>query len=118
MSPRVTRPSARDGRGDVGCGGAYRHQPTRGSQWLRGDEANEEAKLDGYFVADARLGWRGAGWEIVAVGNNIFQNKYATFGTFNVNQGGGDVLERFLTPGFRRVVRLVVRRSFGAGDDD
>ena len=89
-----------------------------GSQWLRGDEANEEAKLAGYFVADARLGWRGAGWEIVAVGNNIFQNKYATFGTFNVNQGGGGALERFLTPGFRRVVRLVVRRSFGAGDDD
>ncbi|MBK8002675.1 MAG: TonB-dependent receptor [Gemmatimonadetes bacterium] len=88
-----------------------------GSQYLRGDEANEEPKLDGYFVADARLGWRGQGWEIVAVGNNIFQNKYATFGTFNVNQGGGDVLERFLTPGYRRVVRLVVRRSFGGGED-
>jgi iron complex outermembrane receptor protein len=89
-----------------------------GSQWLRGDEANEEPKLDGYFVADARIGWRGAGWEIAAIGNNIFQNKYASFGTFNVNQGGGDVLERFLTPGFKRVVRLVVRRSFGGGDDD
>lgn len=87
-----------------------------GSQYLRGDEANEEPKLDGYFVADARLGWRGHGWEIVAVGNNILQNKYATFGGFNVNQGGGNVLERFLTPGFRRVVRLIVRRSFG-GDD-
>ncbi|MDZ4865508.1 MAG: TonB-dependent receptor [Gemmatimonadota bacterium] len=88
-----------------------------GSQWLRGDEANVEPKLDGYVVADARFGWRGHGWEIVAVGNNILQNKYATFGTFNVNQGGGNVLERFLTPGFRRVVRLVVRRSFGGGDD-
>ncbi|MDX2120723.1 MAG: TonB-dependent receptor [Gemmatimonadota bacterium] len=88
-----------------------------GSQWLRGDEANEEPKLDGYFVTDARLGWRGKGWEIVAVGNNIFQKKYAAFGTFNVNQGAGDVLERFLTPGFKRVVRLVVRRSFGGGDE-
>lgn len=88
-----------------------------GSQWLRGDEANEEPKLDDYFVTDARLGWRGKGWEIVAVGNNIFQKKYAAFGTFNVNQGAGDVLERFLTPGFKRVVRLVVRRSFGGGDD-
>jgi len=88
-----------------------------GTQWLRGDEANEESKLDGYFVADARLGWRGAGWEVVAVGNNIFQNTYASFGTFNVNQGAGDVLERFLTPGHRRVVRLVIRRNFGAGDD-
>ena len=88
-----------------------------GPQWLRGDETNDEPQLDGYFVADARLGWRGRGWEVVAVGNNVFQNKYATFGTFNVNQGGGDVLERFLTPGFRRVVRLIVRRSFGGGDD-
>jgi outer membrane receptor protein involved in Fe transport len=87
-----------------------------GSQWLRGDEANEEPKLDGYFVADARFGWRRHGWEFTLVGNNIFQNKYATFGTFNVNQGAGNVLERFLTPGFRRVVRLIVRRSFGADD--
>lgn len=88
-----------------------------GTQYLRGDEANDEPKLDSYFVTDARLGWRGKGWEVVAVANNIFQQKYATFGTFNVNQGGGDVLERFLTPGFRRVVRLVVRRNFGASDD-
>jgi len=88
-----------------------------GPQYLRGDEANVEPKLDGYFVADARLGWRGAGWEITAIANNLFQNKYATFGTFNVNQGAGDVLERFLTPGQRRLVRLVIRRSFG-GDDD
>ena len=88
-----------------------------GSQWLRGDEANVEPKLDSYIVTDARIGWRGKGWEVTAVGNNIFQHKYATFGTFNVNQGGGDVLERFLTPGFKRIVRLVIRRSFGGGDD-
>jgi iron complex outermembrane recepter protein len=86
-----------------------------GSQYLRGDEANREPRLDGYFVADARLGWRGAGWEIVAIANNLFQKKYATFGTFNVNQGAGGVLERFLTPGQRRLVRLVIRRGFGAG---
>jgi outer membrane receptor protein involved in Fe transport len=90
-----------------------------GSQYLRGDEANEEPKLDGYFVTDARLGWHGShGWEITAVANNLFQNKYAAFGTFNVNQGGGNVLERFVTPGFRRVFRLIVRRSFGGGDQD
>ncbi len=88
-----------------------------GTQWLRGDEANTQSKLAGYLVLDARLGWRGRGWEIVAVGNNVLQNDYAAFGTFNVNQGGGNVLERFLTPGFRRVVRLIVRRSFGAADD-
>ena len=88
-----------------------------GTQWLRGDEANVEPKLSSYFVTDARIGWRGRGWEVVAVGNNLFQHSYAAFGTFNVNQGGGNVLERFVTPGMRRVVRLVIRRSFGGGDD-
>lgn len=87
-----------------------------GRQWFRGDEANQELRLAGYFVTDARLGWRGHGWEIVAVGNNVFQKTYATFGTFNINQRAGDVLERFVTPGYRRVVRLIIRRNFG-GDD-
>ena len=89
-----------------------------GSQYLRGDEANQEPRLDGYFVADARLGWHGSGWEITVIANNLFQNQYATFGTFNVNQGGGGVLERFLTPGQRRLVRMVIRRSFGAAGGD
>lgn len=89
-----------------------------GSQYLRGDEANVTPKLEGYFVTDARLGWRGAGWEITAIAGNLFQKKYANFGTFNVNQGGGDVLERFLSPGQRRLVRLVVRRGFGGPDTD
>jgi outer membrane receptor protein involved in Fe transport len=87
-----------------------------GPQYLRGDEANEEARLGGYFVADTRLGWRGAGWEITAIATNLLQHKYATFGTFNINQGAGDVLERFLTPGQRRTVRLVVRRALGGED--
>ncbi len=89
-----------------------------GPQYLRGDEANVESGLTGYVVVDARLGWRGAGWEITAIATNLLQHDYATFGTFNVNQGGGDVLERFLTPGQRRLVRLVVRRGFGGTDPD
>jgi hypothetical protein len=44
---------------------------------------------------------------------NLFDAKYAGFGTFNVNQGAGNVLERFLTPGAPRRVQLVVRRRFG-----
>jgi iron complex outermembrane receptor protein len=85
-----------------------------GSQYLRGDEANEEEKLDDYFVMDARVGWEGAGWELNLVATNVLQSEYASFGTFNVNQGAGGTLERFLTPGYKRVVRLIVRRSFGA----
>jgi outer membrane receptor protein involved in Fe transport len=84
-----------------------------GTQWLRGDEANQTSKLDGYAVLDGRVGWRDRNWEITVIGNNVFQNQYASFGAFNVNQGAGNTLERFLTPGQRRQVRLVVRRSFG-----
>jgi outer membrane cobalamin receptor len=86
-----------------------------GKQWLRGDEANETEPLGSYFVTDARIGWRGYGWEVSGIVTNVFQENYATFGTFNINQGGGDILERFLTPGDRRQFRLIVRRSFGPG---
>jgi outer membrane receptor protein involved in Fe transport len=88
-----------------------------GHQWLRGDEANQTRPLDSYFVADARLGWKRGAWEVTGVVTNLFQHKYATFGTFNLNQGAGDALERFLTPGQRRAFKLVVRRSLGGGSE-
>lgn len=85
-----------------------------GARFLRGDEANEEAPLDGYWTADARLAWTRRDWTVQAVVRNVFGARYATFGTFNINQGGGgEVLERFLTPGQPRTVQFVVRRSVG-----
>lgn len=86
-----------------------------GRQFLRGDEANEEAPLDDYVVADARLGWDFGPWGVNFVVNNVFNRKYAVFGTYNINQGNpaGPTLERFLTPGHVRQFRLIVRRSFG-----
>ena len=86
-----------------------------GHQWLRGDEANETKPLDSYFVADTRVGWTYRQWELSAIVTNLFQKKYANFGTFNINQGGGDVLERFLNPGEKRALKVVVRREFGGG---
>ena len=90
-----------------------------GEQWFRGDEANDTEPLDGYFVADARLGYEFGPWEIVGVVNNLFQREYAVYGTFNINQGavGGPELERFLTPGQRRTFRLIVTRAFGPDRD-
>jgi hypothetical protein len=46
----------------------------------------------------------------------MFDERYANFGTFNINQGNpaGPTLERFLTPGQARAFRLVIRRDFGA----
>jgi outer membrane receptor protein involved in Fe transport len=86
-----------------------------GKQYLRGDEANVTDQLDGYFVADARVGVEFGRWEINAIVTNLFQNENPIFGTFNINQGnpGGLTVERFLTPNARRAFRLVVRTRLG-----
>ncbi|HET9727616.1 MAG TPA: TonB-dependent receptor, partial [Gemmatimonadales bacterium] len=83
-----------------------------GSQWLRGDEANETNPLGGYFTVGARVGLERGPWEVSMVGTNVFNSHRAIFGTFNENRQSGE-LERFLTPMGARTVKLVVRRSFG-----
>jgi iron complex outermembrane receptor protein len=94
----------------VGADGRY-----TGRQYLRGDEANVTDALDGYFVADARVGVEFGRWEINGIVTNVFQNESAIFGTFNINQGNpaGLTVERFLTPNARRAFRLVVRTTLG-----
>jgi outer membrane receptor protein involved in Fe transport len=86
-----------------------------GTQYLRGDEANVTDQLDDYVVADARVGVEFDRWEVSGVATNLFQNRYAIFGGFNVNQGNpaGPTVERFLTPGSERMFRLIVRTSLG-----
>jgi iron complex outermembrane receptor protein len=84
-----------------------------GRRWLRGDEANEEEPLDGYWLADVRLAYSVGGWEVRGVVHNVLDTSYAAFGTFNLNQGAGGALERFLTPGRPRIFRLAVERAFG-----
>ncbi len=83
-----------------------------GRQWLRGDEANETAPLDGYGVTNLRAGFSRANWELSAVVTNAFNRQPAVFGTFNENRQTG-ALERFLTPMNARAFKLVVRRAFG-----
>jgi outer membrane cobalamin receptor len=105
---------ARVGRSvSVGADGRY-----IGQQYLRGDEANVTDRLDGYFVADARVGVEFGRWEINGIVTNLFQNTNAIFGTFNINQGNpaGLAVERFLTPNARRAFRLVVRTTIGGPD--
>jgi len=94
----------------VGADGRY-----IGTQYLRGDEANVTDQLDGYFVADARVGVEFGRWEINGIVTNLFQNSSPIFGTFNINQGNpaGLTVERFLTPNARRAFRLVVRTTLG-----
>jgi iron complex outermembrane recepter protein len=97
----------------VGADGRY-----IGKQFLRGDEANVTDQLDGYFVADARVGVEFGRWEINGIVTNLFQNHSAIFGTFNINQGNpaGLTVERFLTPNARRAFRLVVRTTLGGAE--
>ena len=97
----------------VGADGRY-----FGKQYLRGDEANVTAPLNGYFVADARAGVEVGRWEISGIVTNLFQNENPIFGTFNINQGNptGPAVERFLTPNHRRMFRLVVRTTLGGAE--
>ena len=85
-----------------------------GRQWFRGDEANETEPLDGYALLNARVGYSVAGWEVAAIGSNVFDSHAAVFGTFNENRQTGE-LERFLTPLNARAVKLIVSREIGRG---
>src|SRR5262249_19256294 len=87
-----------------------------GKQYFRADEGNNQPKLDSYFIADARVGFTDANWEVTGIVTNLFNKKYAVFGTFNFNEGETPApLEQFLTPGQKQAFRVVVRRSFGGG---
>lgn len=89
-----------------------------GEQVFAQDEANNMPKLPDYFVADVRVGYEWGKWEISGVVNNVFNAKYATFGTFNVNQGEpGDPIVPFLTPGYAPQFRVIVTRAFGFDRD-
>jgi outer membrane receptor protein involved in Fe transport len=83
-----------------------------GSQWLRGDEANETTPLDGWFAANARVEVRVGSWEMTGIVTNLFGSGKPTFGTFNENRRSG-ALERFLTPMQPRSVSVTLTRRFG-----
>ena len=91
-----------------------------GEQYFRGDEANEDRPLNDYLVGDARIAVTVGRWNVSAIATNVFNNAYAVFGTYNINQGNprGPTLERFITPGYARQVRFVMRHAFGAARVD
>ena len=60
-----------------------------GSQYLRGDEGNEEQQLDPYFVLGARAGYAYRAWDFSAVVTNLLNNHDPMFGTFNANAQNG-----------------------------
>lgn len=59
-----------------------------GSQYLVGDDANQNAKLPGYWLANVHTSYQIAkNVEIFALVNNLFDKRYALFGTFFDPQG-------------------------------
>ncbi len=69
------------------------------SQFLRGDEANTQSKLDDYIILSTGLDlhWRRLGGFVKI--NNLTNNRYETFGTFAPNaKVPGEPIERFLNP--------------------
>ena len=90
----------------VGADGRY-----TGKQYLRGDEANVTDQLDGYFVADARVGVEFGRWEINGIVTNLFQNESAIFGTFNINQGNPGRPDRRAVPHAERTPGVPTGRA-------
>jgi iron complex outermembrane recepter protein len=88
-----------------------------GSQYLRGDEGNEEKQLSPYFVLGARAGFSYGPWDFSTVVTNLLNNHDPIFGTFNANARTGE-LERFLTPLNARTFSVIVRHSFGSRGSD
>ncbi|MEP7086990.1 MAG: TonB-dependent receptor, partial [Gemmatimonadota bacterium] len=88
-----------------------------GSQYLRGDEGNEQNQLDPYFTIGARAGYTYHNWDFSGVVTNVFDNHDPVFGTFNANAGTGQ-LERFLTPLNARTFVFKISRTFGSRGQD
>lgn len=59
-----------------------------GSQYFVGDDANQNAKLPGYWLANLRTSYKlTRNVEVFALVNNLFDKRYALFGTFFDPQG-------------------------------
>jgi outer membrane receptor protein involved in Fe transport len=101
------------------------------SFYARGDENNRDANgpLPGYAVVNLDARWRiASGWELQAQVNNLFDRRYATFGTLgqNVFTGPGNTFdpsgatwrnEQFRTVGAPRGVWFSLNYRWGADGD-
>ena len=86
------------------------------SSYLRGDEANEHPPLPGYVVADLRMAMQVGRLTLSTTVSNLFDRRYPVYGVYAENPKGPyggpapatPSVERFLTPGYPRVVRVGV----------
>ncbi|MCW8886266.1 MAG: TonB-dependent receptor [Motiliproteus sp.] len=91
----------------------------RGSQFFRGDEANENEKLDGYTLVNLRAKYQATqNIEVFGRVSNLFDKDYETFGVYgeadevlsDAYPGFDD--DRFVGPGAPRTVSAGVRMKF------
>ena len=86
-----------------------------GEQFLIGDEGNEApfGKLEAYSLVDLRVERRlGRATAYLEV-SNLFDQRYSPFGIISRNVRDTDQVERFLTPGLPRTLRVGLRVRSG-----
>jgi len=71
-----------------------------GSQFFRGDEANQGPRLASYLVLRAGVEVRWGGWTAFLRAQNLLDARYETFGTYAADgKAPGQPVVAFLTPG-------------------
>lgn len=83
-----------------------------GSQYLRGDEANQRRRLDPYFVANAQMSYQYRAVNVFFRLENMFDSDYETYGAFFENVVDNTGVERFLGPGAPLGAFVGVRINF------
>ena len=91
------------------------------SQYFAGDESNQAARLPGYTVFNVHASYQiNKTYQIYGRIDNIFDNRYATFGTFferddipNFANGGADFMDpRTVTPARPRAFYAGLKATF------
>ncbi|MCH2470265.1 MAG: TonB-dependent receptor [Gemmatimonadetes bacterium] len=86
-----------------------------GEQFLIGDEGNDAPfrKLDRYSLVDLRVErWLGRATAYLEL-SNLFDRRYSPFGIISRNVRDAEQVERFLTPGLPRALRVGLRVQSG-----
>jgi outer membrane receptor protein involved in Fe transport len=91
------------------------------SQYFVGDESNQAAKLPGYVVFNLRASYQiDKTWQVYGRVDNIFDNRYATYGTFfetsavpNFANGGAPFTDpRAVGPAIPRALYAGLKATF------
>ncbi|MDG3439405.1 TonB-dependent receptor [Nitrospirillum amazonense] len=92
-------------------GGAVQYY---GSQYLVGDDANQNSQLTPYWTMDLRTSYQIlSNIQLIGGVNNLFDRRYASYGTYFDTAGASDILGRSLSDA--RTLTLGAPRTFYGG---